>query len=91
MPRSYVVAKRPDGAGVARQTLTVVGGLAVAGGDLEVGLEADAVGRVEEDHLHAAAEAFALGEGGHDTSRFAVDQPVLPVAGVLVPLVGGVG
>ena len=76
---------------VARQALAALGGLAVAGGDLEVGLEADAVGRVEEDHLHTAAETFALGEGGHDAGRLTVDQPVLPVAGVLVPLVGGVG
>ena len=48
-----------------------VGGL---GGGLPVGVELDAVGRIEVDHLHLAAQRLVLGEGGHDLQRVAEDH-----------------
>ena len=63
------------------------------GGGHEVGLEADAVGRVEVDHLHPPGEAVAGDEALHHLGGIAVDETVLPVAGVLVelPLEGVLG
>ena len=40
--------------------------VAAGGGPLEVAVELDAVGRVEVDALHLAAQALALGQAGHD-------------------------
>ena len=54
------------------------------GGPLEVGVELDAVGRVEVDALHLAAQSFALGQGGHDLEAVAEDHAVGPVGVVLV-------
>ena len=70
-------------------------GLAVAyvtagGGPLEVGVEFDAVGRVDVDALHLAAQSLALGERGHDLEAVAEDHAVGPVGVVLVELGFGV-
>ena len=53
---------------------------------LEVGVELDAVRRVEVDALHLAAEAFPFGEGGHHLQAVAQDHAVAPVGVVLVEL-----
>ena len=60
--------------------------VAAGGGPLEVGVELDAVGRVEVDALHAASEPLALGQGGHDRKRVAEDHAVGPVLVVPVEL-----
>ena len=54
-------------------------------------LEPDPVRRIEEDHLHLSCQALPLGERGHDPGGLPVDQAVLPVSSVAVPLVGSVG
>ena len=51
---------------------------------LEVRAELHAVGRVDVDHLHLPAKALVLEERVHDDERVAEDQPVRPVALVLV-------
>src|SRR5437879_2557366 len=58
--------------------------VAAGGGPLEVAVELDAVGRVEVDALHLAAQALALGQAGHDVERVAEDHAVGPVLIVLV-------
>ena len=45
--------------------------VAAGGGPLEVGVEPDAVGRIEIDALHLAAQSFALGQRGHDAQAVA--------------------
>ena len=60
--------------------------VAAGGGPLEVAVEFDAVGRIEIDALHLAAQAFALGEGGHHLQAVAQDHAVLPVAVMLIEL-----
>ena len=60
------------------------------GGPLEVGVEFDAVGRVDVDALHLAAQPLALGERGHDLEAVAEDHAVGPVGVVLVELGLGV-
>ena len=72
-----------------------VGGVAVfdvpaGGGPLEVGVELDAVGRVDVDTLHLATQSFALGEGGHHLQTVAEDHAIGPVGVVLVELGAGV-
>ena len=64
--------------------------VAAGGGPLEVGVEPDAVGRVDVDALHLALQALPLGERGHHLEAVAQDHAVLPVAVVLVEL-GAVG
>lgn len=71
-------------------------GLAVsyitAGGrPLEVGIELDAIGRIDVDALHLAAQPFALRETDHHLQAVAEDHPVRPVHLVLVELGLGVG
>ena len=59
----------------------------VAGGaSLEIAVEFDAVGRVEVDALHFAAQALALSEAGHHLQGVAKDHAVRPVLVVLVEL-----
>ncbi len=60
--------------------------VAAGGGPLEVGVEFDAVGRIEIDALHLAAQPFALGQGGHHLKAVAQDHAVAPVLVVLVEL-----
>ena len=60
--------------------------VAAGGGPLEVAVELDAVGRVDVDALHLAAQALALGEASHDLQRVAEDHAVRPVLVVLVEL-----
>ena len=60
--------------------------VAAGGGPLEVAVELDAVGRVEVDALHLAAQALALGQAGHHLERVAEDHAVRPVLVVLVEL-----
>ena len=57
---------------------------------LEVGVEADAVRRVDVDALDLPAQAFALGEGRHDLQAVAENHAVGPVGGVPVELGLGV-
>ena len=64
--------------------------VATGGGPLEIGVELDAVGRVNVDALDFAAQALALGERGHDLEAVAEDHAVGPVGVVLVEL-GGAG
>ena len=54
--------------------------------DLPVRVELDAVGRVEIDALHLAAQALALGEARHHLQAVAQDHAVRPVLVVLVEL-----
>ena len=56
-------------------------------------VELDAVGRVDVDALHLAAQALALGQAGHHLQRVAEDHAVRPVLVVLVELglVGALG
>jgi hypothetical protein len=65
-----------------------VGYVAAGGGPLEVGVELDAVGRIEVDALDLAAQALALGERGHDVEAVAEDKAVGPVGVVLVEFSG---
>ena len=60
--------------------------IATGGGPLKIAVELDAVGRVEIDALHLAAQALALGEAGHDLEGVAKDHAVRPVLVVLVEL-----
>ena len=53
---------------------------------LEVRVELDAVGRVEVDALHLAAQPLAFGERRHHLEAVAEDHPVRPVGVVLVEL-----
>ena len=59
-------------------------------GPLEVRVEPDAVGRVEVDTLHLAAQSFALGEGGHHLQAVTEDHAIGPVGVVLVEFGAGV-
>ena len=73
-----------------------VGGVAVlhvaaGGGPLEVGVELDAVGRIEVDALDLAAQPFALRQRRHHLQAVAEDHAVRPVGVVLVELGAGVG
>jgi hypothetical protein len=78
------IAIRLDGLGLAGQVLFAVLHVAASDLGLEVGGEADAVGRVHVDHLDLAAQVLAMGEGGHDLERVAEDHAVGPVDVVLV-------
>jgi hypothetical protein len=60
--------------------------VAAGRGPLEVAVELDAVGRVEVDALHLAAQALALGEARHHLQGVAEDHAVRPVLVVLVEL-----
>jgi hypothetical protein len=60
--------------------------VALAGADLPVAAELDAVGRVEVDHLHLAAQALTLGQRPHHLQAVAQDHAVAPVGLVLVEL-----
>ena len=53
---------------------------------LEVRVELDAVGRVEVDALHLAAQPLALGQRRHHLEAVAENHPVRPVGVVLVEL-----
>ena len=68
-----------------------VGGVAVphvaaGGGPLEVGVEADAVGRVDVDALDLSTQSLPLGHGGHHLQAVAQNHPVGPVGVVPVEL-----
>ena len=58
--------------------------VAAGGGPLEVGIELDAVGRVDIDALHLAAQALALRQRGHGLQAVAEDHAVRPVSVVAV-------
>ena len=64
--------------------------IAAGGGPLEIGVEFDAVGRIEIDALHLAAQAFAFGQRRHDLQAVAENHAVGPVGVVLVELSFGV-
>ena len=55
---------------------------------LEIGAVADAVGRVDVDHLDLAGKAFFFEEGVHDEERIAGDEAVGPAVGVAVEIDG---
>jgi hypothetical protein len=55
---------------------------------LEIGAVADAVGRVDVDHLNLAGHAFFFEEGVHDEERIAGDEAVGPAVGVAVEIDG---
>jgi hypothetical protein len=55
---------------------------------LEIGAVADAVGRVNVDHLDLAGQAFFFEEGVHDEERIAGDEAVGPAVGVAVEIDG---
>ena len=57
-----------------------------SGGPLEVGVELDAVGRVDIDALHLAAQALALRQRRHDLQAVAEDHAVRPVGVVAIEL-----
>ena len=84
-PQLPRVAEGPNLLGLAGGVLGLaVLHVALAGADLPVGAELDAVGRVEVDGLHPAAEALLFGQAGHDQQRVAEDHAVGPV--LLVPV-----
>ena len=58
--------------------------VAAGGGPLKVGVEADAVGRVDIDALHLAAQALALRQRRHHLQTVAEDHAVRPVGVVFV-------
>ena len=60
--------------------------VAAGRGPLEVGVELDAVGRVEVDALDFAAQTLAFGERCHHLQAIAEDHAVCPVGVVLVEL-----
>ena len=60
--------------------------VAAGGGPLEVGVEADAVGRVDIDALHLAAQALALRQRRHHLQAVPEDHAVRPVGVVAVEL-----
>src|SRR5258708_4569108 len=60
--------------------------VAAGGGPLEVAVELDAVGRVEVDALHLAAQALALSQTRHHLERIAEDHAVGPILVVLIEL-----
>jgi hypothetical protein len=53
-------------------------------GSLEVAVELDAVGTIDVDALHFAAQTFPIGEAGHHLQRIAKDQAITPVCIALV-------
>jgi hypothetical protein len=55
---------------------------------LEIGAVADAVGRVDVNHLDLAGHAFFFEEGVHDEERIAGDEAVGPAVGVAVEIDG---
>ena len=55
---------------------------------LEIGAVADAVGRVDVDHLDLAGDAFFFEERVHDEERIAGDKAVGPAVGVAVEIYG---
>ena len=63
--------------------------VAAGGAPLEVGVELDAVRRVDIDALHLPAQPFALGQAGHHLQAVAQDQAVRPVGAVAVEVGGG--
>lgn len=65
--------------------------VATGGGPLEIAVEFDAVGRIEVDALHLAAQALALGQASHDLQAVAENHAIGPVGAVLVELGLGVG
>ena len=56
------------------------------GGPLKVAVELDAVGRIDVDTLHFAAQSLALCERSHHLQRVAEDHAVRPVLIVLIEL-----
>ena len=60
--------------------------IAAGGRPLEVGVELDAVGRVEVDALDLAAQALAFGQTGHDLEGVTEDHAIRPVLIMLVEL-----
>ena len=84
------VAEGADDADIVRYRLPRVPWNAIVHRRLEVAVELDAVRRVVIDHLDPAGQPVAVGERRHDPAGVAADEAVLPVAAVLVPLVGGV-
>ena len=60
------------------------------GGPLEVGVELDAVGRIDVDALHLAAQPLPLRQRRHHLQAVAEDHPVRPVGVVAVELGAGV-
>jgi len=55
---------------------------------LEIGAVADAVGRVDVNHLDLAGQAFFFEEGIHDEERIAGDEAVGPAMGMAVEIDG---
>ena len=64
--------------------------VAAGGAPLEIGIELDAVGRIEINALDFAAQAFAFGKRRHDLQAVAKNHAVRPIGVVLVEL-GGAG
>jgi hypothetical protein len=62
----------------------VVADVALADEGLKVRAELHAVGRVDVDHLHLAAEALVVQERVHHDERVAEDHPVDPIVAILV-------
>ncbi len=72
---------------LAREVLVVsVRDVALAHERLEVAAELHAVGRVDVDHLHLAAQSLVVQERVHHDERVAEDQAVHPLVGILVGL-----
>ena len=66
--------------GLARQVVGLaVLHVAAGGGPLEVGVELDAIGRVDVDALHLALQPLALGQARHHLQPVAQDHAVRPV------------
>ena len=62
--------------------------VAAGGGPLEIGVELDAVGWVDVDALHLAAQSLPLGQRSHHLQAVPENHSVRPVGIVLVKLGG---
>ncbi len=83
------VAEGPDHLRLLGQVVVLaVLDVALVDEGLEVAAVADAIRRVDVDHLHLAGHAFLFEQGVHHQQGVARDQAVRPVVGVLVELDG---
>ena len=83
------VAEGADGLRLLREVVVAaVLHVALVDEGLEVGAVADAVGRVDVDHLHLAGHAFFFQQAVHDQQAVSGNEPVGPVVFVLVELNG---
>ena len=87
---AVLIPKRLDTKWVVRQIVPAFLGFRLVCPQLEIGAKLDVVWRVDVDHLHLLREALPIGQRGHYPACVTVNQPVLPISLVPVPLEIGV-